>query len=113
MVRGLRHSPRTIRVVAAASRRPISQNNPLARTIPWLISQVIYPVDVVKTIVQSANPSRERLCARHVAARLLREEGVGRFYRGLAFTVLRAGPVAGILLPVFDLTLSTLRALRD
>ena len=47
-----------------------------------------------------------------MALRLYRDGGVGRFYRGLGFTVLRAGPVAGVLLPTFDLTLYFLRQLR-
>ena len=54
----------------------------------------------------------ERTSTREMALRLYRDGGVGRFYRGLGFTVLRAGPVAGVLLPTFDLTLYFLRQLR-
>ena len=54
----------------------------------------------------------ERTATREMALRLYKDGGVGRFYRGLGFTVLRAGPVAGVLLPTFDLTLYFLRQLR-
>ncbi len=74
---------------------------------------VVYPLDVVKTAVQAQNPLKgERTSTREMALRLYRDGGVGRFYRGLGFTVLRAGPVAGVLLPTFDLTLHFLRQLR-
>jgi solute carrier family 25 carnitine/acylcarnitine transporter 20/29 len=76
----------------------------------WII---VYPLDVVKTAVQAQNPLKgERTPTLEMAARLYRDGGVRRFYRGLGFTVLRAGPVAGVLLPTFDLTLYGLRALR-
>ena len=74
---------------------------------------VVYPLDVVKTAVQAQNPLKgERTSTREMALRLCRDGGIGRFYRGLGFTVLRAGPVAGVLLPTFDLTLYFLRKLR-
>ncbi len=74
---------------------------------------VVYPLDVVKTAVQAQNPQKgERTSTREMALRLYRDGGVGRFYRGLGFTVLRAGPVAGVLLPTFYLTLYFLRQLR-
>ena len=74
---------------------------------------VVYPLDVVKTAVQAQNPQKgERRSTREMALRLYRDGGIGRFYRGLGFTVLRAGPVAGVLLPTFDLTLYFLRQLR-
>ena len=39
------------------------------------------------------------------ARRLVREGGVGRLYRGYGYTLVRAGPVAGILLPCFEVVL--------
>ena len=42
------------------------------------------------------------------ARMLVREGGVARLYRGCGFTLLRAGPVAGVLLPLFDIMLAAL-----
>ena len=51
---------------------------------------VVYPLDVVKTAVQAQNPQKgERTSTREMALRLYRDGGIGRFYRGLGFTVLR------------------------
>ena len=36
------------------------------------------------------------------ARRLVAEGGWRRLYRGYGFTLLRAGPVAGVILPAFD-----------
>ena len=46
-------------------------------------------------------------CARALVA----EGGVARLYRGFGFTLLRAGPVAGMVLPLFDLSLAGLEKL--
>ena len=74
---------------------------------------VIYPLDTVKSIVQAQRPDGSALeTARSVAARLYREGGVRRLYRGLSVNLIRAGPVAGVLLPLYDVTLATLRSLR-
>ena len=42
------------------------------------------------------------------AVRLYRSGGARAFYRGIGATLLRAGPVAGVLLPVNDLALEAL-----
>lgn len=39
------------------------------------------------------------------ARRLLAEGGVARFYRGFAYAMLRAGPVAAVIMPCFELVL--------
>ena len=41
---------------------------------------------------------------------LLREDGPARLYRGYALTILRAGPVAGVILPTFEVVLPYLEA---
>ena len=41
-----------------------------------------------------------RACARS----LYREGGVPRFYTGFKWMILRAGPVSGLLLPLYDYT---------
>lgn len=81
-----------------------------AGILSWAI---IYPMDVVKTIVQAQLPGApDAQNARQVAARLLREGGIRRLYSGVTFNLLRAGPVAGVLLPLYDISLATLRSLR-
>ena len=81
-----------------------------AGILSWAI---IYPMDVVKTIVQAQLPGApDAQNARQVAARLLREGGIRRLYSGVTFNLLRAGPVAGVLLPLYDISLATLRSVR-
>jgi len=46
------------------------------------------------------------------ARRLHAEGGVRRFYRGFWPTMLRAGPVAGAIMPTFELTLAWLERHR-
>lgn len=73
----------------------------------WIL---VYPADVVKTIVQAQQPGKPAEGAVAVAVKLVRGGGVLRLYRGLGFNLLRAGPVAAVTLPLFDLTLGWLRA---
>ena len=70
---------------------------------------VIYPVDVVKSTVQSRAPGQPSLGALATTRALLRDGGIARLYRGVGFTLLRAGPVAGLQLPLFDIVLAALR----
>lgn len=84
-----------------------------ANVVTW---SIMYPVDVVRSVQQSAWPvaaGRNRrgggragalCCARQLYA----EGGLTRLYRGFWPTILRAGPVAGIILPLFELTLAQL-----
>ena len=46
------------------------------------------------------------VCASALA--LFRQGGVPRFYKGLQFTLIRAAPVSGVLLPCYDLSLNFL-----
>ena len=93
--------PLWARMVAGAS----------ANVLAWAI---IFPVDVIKSTQQSmplqgqalpgnrGYPDRFLECARQVVA-----EGGGyrSLYRGFGYTMLRAGPVAGVILPFFDISL--------
>mmetsp|Transcript_564 Transcript_564/g.1150 ORF Transcript_564/g.1150 Transcript_564/m.1150 type:complete len:398 (+) Transcript_564:252-1445(+) len=91
--------PLWARVVAGAA----------ANMVAWAI---IYPLDVVKTVQQSAMPKgaggRRDQSFLHCARELWLQGGIARFYKGVGYTLVRAGPVAGILLPLFDVSLAAL-----
>ena len=79
------------RVVAGAS----------ANVVAWA---VLFPLDTVRSVQQSGPPGSHHrptglLCS---VRRLVAEGGWRRLYRGYSFTLLRAGPVAGVILPAFD-----------
>ena len=70
---------------------------------------VVFPLDAIRSVQQAAPPGSPPPPGLLGSARaLLREGGVGRLYRGFGFTLLRAGPVAGVILPLFDLALMAL-----
>jgi hypothetical protein len=78
-----------------------------ANVVSW---GVMYPVELVRNVQQAhaaADPTGARsppsalTCVRE----LVREGGVQRLYRGWLLTILRAGPVAGIILPSFEIVL--------
>ena len=67
----------------------------------------IYPLDVLRSRVMSAPPearSREGIVQMTAAAirNTYASGGLHGFYRGLSFTLMRAAPVAGTVLPVYD-----------
>ena len=96
-----RAPPLWARVLAGAS----------ANTTCWL---VMYPIDVCRTLQQSTPIGRGDVAQPGVLSSmraLLSEGGVVRLYRGFGLTLLRAGPVSGVLLPLFDLTLAGLERL--
>ena len=76
-----------------------------------------YPLNTVLHVQQSELPTRMRLdrkaCAiteegRHmveVGRALLNEGGLTRLYRGLGYALVRAGPVAAVIMPCFELLL--------
>lgn len=80
------------RVVAGAS----------ANVLTWA---VLFPLDTIRSVQQSTPPGSHHqppaglVCS---ARRLVAEGGWRRLYRGYGFTLLRAGPVAGVILPAFD-----------
>jgi solute carrier family 25 carnitine/acylcarnitine transporter 20/29 len=68
----------------------------------WL---VIFPVDVIKSAVQSDSitPSQRRFAGPlHAARTLWAEGGVARFYRGFSPCLLRAVPANGVMLLTVD-----------
>ena len=82
-----------------------------ANIISW---SLLYPVDVVRSVQMAQAAAKPASvpgpinCARALVA----EGGLTRLYRGFGATMLRAGPVAGIILPCFELVLPWLEARR-
>jgi solute carrier family 25 carnitine/acylcarnitine transporter 20/29 len=70
----------------------------------------IFPIDAVRCRLYAERPSvhTKRLTAVQMAQNMYQQAGWRAFYRGFGVTVLRAGPVAAAVLPVYDLTLETL-----
>jgi solute carrier family 25 carnitine/acylcarnitine transporter 20/29 len=68
---------------------------------------IIYPVDVIKTRIQTAPfntpPSELRFLA--VGKAIVAKQGWKSLWRGLNVTLLRAFPVNGIIFPVYEFTL--------
>ena len=66
----------------------------------------IYPLDVLRSRVMSAPPSAAGGGGFATVARVARETyargGVAAFFSGMSLTLLRAAPVAGVVLPVYD-----------
>jgi len=79
-----------------------------ANVVTW---SVIYPIDVVKTVqqAQAGTCRASNASLQNCVRRLFAEGGYSRFYRGFVYTLIRAGPVAGVLLPLFDISLATLQ----
>jgi solute carrier family 25 (mitochondrial carnitine/acylcarnitine transporter), member 20/29 len=115
-----------LRALEPASRGPVAQlghngggsappasleNRVVAGAVAGVVGWAcIYPVDSVKTVLMAIPPGVQAApTAREVLQRLLREGGTPRLFRGLGVTLLRAGPVSGVLLPTFDLSLAALQ----
>lgn len=65
----------------------------IAGAASWVFS---YPVDYVKTLVQSQSIHRKEFSsATHCALIKHKEEGYKTFYKGLGVTILRSFPVNG------------------
>jgi len=85
----------------------------VAGVVGWLS---IYPLDVLRSRInaQGVGGAEKRYsgvidCAR----KTWREGGIRAFYKGLTFSMLRAAPVAAVVLPTFDLTNRWLIDLSD
>lgn len=80
-----------------------------AGSLTWAI---VYPVDVIKTRVQTAplTASSSELSMLTIAASLLRNDP-RILFRGLGVTLLRAFPVNGTIFPVYEFTMQQLKAL--
>ncbi len=79
------------RVVAAAC----------AGVFSWL---VMYPCDMVKSRMQLDHMGTTYRGMWHCLSTLWKEGGIPGIYRGLGYTVLRAAPVAGTILPIYEYT---------
>jgi hypothetical protein len=67
----------------------------------------IYPMDVLRCRMY-AIPTSSKLTTAQVATQMWLEGGFHPFVRGFTFTILRAGPVAAVVLPVYDVLLDLL-----
>jgi len=73
---------------------------------------VVYPLDVIKTQIQTLpinTPRHERTIAA-VTSTIIKKHGWKRLFRGLSVTCLRAFPVNGIIFPTYEYTLSLICA---
>jgi solute carrier family 25 carnitine/acylcarnitine transporter 20/29 len=69
----------------------------------------IFPIDAVRCRLYAERPSvHTSRTGAQMARHMWQQAGWRAFYRGFGVTVLRAGPVAAAVLPVYDLTLETL-----
>lgn len=76
----------------------------MAGCLTWGIA---YPVDVIKSRIQTAplNTPREDLRILSMAKKIIAERGVAYLYRGISVTLVRAFPVNGTIFPVYEWTL--------
>jgi len=76
-----------------------------AGVVGWLS---IYPLDVIRSRLMSQSPHGDQRFqgAMDCVRQTVRECGVRGLFRGLSVTLLRAGPVAGFILPAYDLIYS-------
>ena len=73
----------------------------------------IYPLDVLRTRIMSGltvAPSDGSGLVATAVRECIRESGVHAFHRGIGPTLLRAAPVAGVVLPVYDVMYVWLRS---
>lgn len=69
---------------------------------------VCFPLDSLRSRLIAASLRGQTTNAVGMAKQMLREGGQQAFFRGLSVTMLRAGPVAAAVLPVYDKTLEML-----
>lgn len=72
---------------------------------------IIYPADVIRCrmyALAANSSSQAQATSLEVTRSMWRTGGVASFFRGFGLTVVRAGPVAAVVLPVYDLTLERL-----
>jgi hypothetical protein len=77
---------------------------------------VIYPLDALQnqmykqalTTSSSTTTTNNTMTTYEMASTMYRHNGMKAFYRGFGVTILRAGPVAAAVLPVFDMSLEWL-----
>jgi hypothetical protein len=71
---------------------------------------VIFPMDVIRCQLLAAVPTHAPTAGQIARSIYQQHGGVRGFYRGFSVTVLRAGPVAAVVLPVYDMALEALSA---
>jgi solute carrier family 25 (mitochondrial carnitine/acylcarnitine transporter), member 20/29 len=71
----------------------------MAGSIAW---STIYPLDVLRSRLMAGSMAGST-SIRATAQQVYTSGGLAAFYRGIGATLMRAGPVAGVLLPVNDL----------
>ena len=62
-----------------------------------------HPLDTIKTCLQGDVAQEKYKSMPETYSTLMKEGGVGRFYRGYAYTLIRAFPVAAAIMPTFEL----------
>ena len=71
----------------------------IAGCYSWFL---VYPMDVIKSRMQSASGSESTATVSQVARSIWVEAGLKGMYRGILFTLARAVPVASISLPLYE-----------
>lgn len=77
----------------------------LAGCLSWA---VVYPIDVIKTTMQTQQGSGPRVGMLKTATSLLEKKGLAVFFRGMSVALLRALPVNCIVFPVYEWTVEFL-----
>jgi len=75
--------------------------------VAWL---AVYPVDTLRSRLMRDWQGTKYVDTWDCLSKTLREEGLRGLYRGLSYSLLRAVPVAGVTLTIFDLMLNALRS---
>ena len=68
----------------------------------------IYPTDVIRSRLYSASAADTHMNLWQVLRVMHAEQGWRSFFKGFNVTMLRAGPVAAVILPVYDMVLHQL-----
>jgi len=71
----------------------------------------IYPSDVIRSRLYWASASGRQMNALQAIREMHAEQGWRSFFKGYNITMLRAGPVAAFILPVYDIVLDQLNKL--
>ena len=71
----------------------------------------IYPSDVIRSRLYWASASGQQMNALQAIREMHAEHGWRSFFKGYGITMLRAGPVAAFILPVYDIVLDQLNKL--
>ena len=101
------HPPQEINTVLSLPERMFSAA--VSGMTCWMF---IFPADVVRCRIHhqscSSKPG-ESSTSLQMVKDIYTKQGMSGFFRGFGITVLRAGPVAAAVLPVYDLVLERLR----